>query len=363
MTKRMTKPYSLGYFNLARGLGILFVLAGHSMALFYRGSADAASISVFAGAGRVLGGGVMAMFFMISGFYFFRRSPWKCVKMQARLLLKPYGITAVVILAGSLLQNLMQGKPIGQKVAQLILTYLFGFNAVSGETFLGQPIGTVSIFWFVLALFVGWVLFNLICGLPGKTARIAWVCGFVLLSWVMSQLSHVWPWAIHTGFLAVGYIAVGHAIRKYDLLNQKLPIPAWIFLGTVSLICLAFGYVDIAPGIWRLGLLDVVGSFCMGFLLMRTYSRLMDWGSGVRCWGLVDLIGLNSIWFLCIHAVEKALIPWKELIQLLPDQPVLRFTVCFALRLAIVLVCFWLITYIRRFLNWGRRQKITLTHN
>lgn len=42
------------------------------------------------------------------------------------------------------------------------------------------------------------------------------------------------------------------------------------------LICAAFGDVNIVAGVWGLGLLDVAGSFCAGFLLLRLYARWMQ---------------------------------------------------------------------------------------
>lgn len=361
MTKRTTKQYSLGYFNLARGLGFLFVLAGHSLTLFYADPDSTAALPVFGGTGWILGAGIMAMFFMISGFYFYRRSPWKCVKMQARLLLKPYFMTALAIIAVTWVRFYLKGFDFSKKGMELLLTYGLGFNAVHGEKFLGYPIGTISIFWFVLALFLGWILFNMICWLPARGQRIACVCSFVLLSWDLSVLSSVWPWSIHTGFLAVGYIAVGYMIRKYDLLNKQIPVWVWLILGSVSLFCMAFGFVDIVPGIWLLGPLDVLGSFCVGFLLMRTYSRLMERGIGAKGLGVVDLMGLNSIWFLCIHAFEKALIPWKTLSIYFPDRPMLCAAICFVGRLAVILVCFSLLVFIRRLVRRSRIPKVTLT--
>lgn len=361
MTSQIQKQYSLGYFNMARGLGILFVLAGHSLALFYADFAIPVVSPFFGGAGRVFGGGVMAMFFMISGFYFYHRSPLKCVKIQSRLLLKPYCVTAVCIILASVVRYLMSGKNVREMTIRMLLTYAFGFNALNGEQFLGYPIGTVSIFWFVLALFEGWVLFNLICWIPKKSMRIASVFGCVLLSWLLSKLSSVWPWSIHSGLLAVGYIAVGYLIKKYDLLKKKLPKAAWAAILTVSLVCLAFGSVDIAPGLWKLGPVDILGSFCVGFLLMRVYCRIMDLGIVSKGTDFIERIGLNSIWFLCLHAFEKFAIPWNGLSNLFPGRPILCFLICFVARLMLVMVLFQLIMWARRLLWRKQMPKVTLT--
>ena len=52
----------------------------------------------FQGAGTVLGGGIIAAFFMISGFGFYKRTPKKCFKIQKKILLKPYAMVAAAVL-------------------------------------------------------------------------------------------------------------------------------------------------------------------------------------------------------------------------------------------------------------------------
>ena len=76
MKNDSNKTMGLGYFNLARGLGMVLILLGHSMNLYlppegYRNPG--------LGTGTVIGGGIMAAFFMISGFGFYKRSPKKYI--------------------------------------------------------------------------------------------------------------------------------------------------------------------------------------------------------------------------------------------------------------------------------------------
>ena len=71
MGNNLVKSESLGYFNLARGVGIVMVLIGHSMNPLLSAAGEP---HLFSGAGSVLGGGIMAAFFMISGFGFYKRN-------------------------------------------------------------------------------------------------------------------------------------------------------------------------------------------------------------------------------------------------------------------------------------------------
>ena len=357
MTKR--KQYSLGYFNMARGMGTLMVIAGHSMALFLTGMNTGAELPVFAGAGRVLGGGIMAMFFLISGFYFKPRPVGRCIRMQAKLL-KLYYATGAEIVISLVLQCFFQGRPWGELGRRLFWTYLFGFNAPKTQVILGMEVGTVSLFWFILALFLGWILYNLICRIKNVAWRRMCVCLCVVCGWILTEVSHVWPMAIPMGLIAVGYIALGFLIREKDLLERRLPAAVEICVMAVALLCLAFGHVDMSVCLWKLGLLDVVGSFCIGYLLLRVYSLYANGNPHGILARLTEYVGMHSIWIFCIHAFEKALIPWQNLRQVFPDSAVICMAVCFVGRIAVIGVLFWLLYRSRKQIRRKRQQGIVL---
>lgn len=357
MMKR--KQYSLGYFNMARGMGTLMVIAGHSMALFLNGMNSGPELPVFAGAGRVLGGGIMAMFFLISGFYFKPRPVGRCIRMQARLL-KLYYTTGAAIVISLVVRCLLQGRSCGEMIPRLLRTYLFGFNASGTTVILGWEVGTVSLFWFILALFLGWILYNLICRIKSIAWRRLCVLLCVICGWALTEISHVWPMAIPMGLITVGYIAVGARIREMDLLERRLPAAMEIGVAVIALLCLAFGYVDMSVCLWKLGILDVAGSFCIGYLLLRLYSLYANRNPHGILTRQTEYIGMHSIWIFCIHAFEKALIPWQNLERLFPASPVVCMAVCFAGRLAVIGGLLWILHRFRKYTHRKKRHSIVL---
>lgn len=358
MKKTLHRHYSLGYFNTARGLAALFVILGHSMALFMSRMPAPAAMPVFGGAGRVIGGGVMAMLFMISGFYFQPRSMKRCIRTQTRMLIKPYVMTALAVFVCRGLLHLVNGWSFRATGAKLLATYLLGFNAPNGAVFLGLNVGTVSIFWFILALYWGWILFNWIRFLPNTRFKVVAVVGCVLIGWDLSMISPVWPMALPMAFLATGYIAVGYEIRKHRLMDEKLPIWLWAVILIITLICLAFGNVDIAACVWKLGLLDVAGSFCVGYLLLLLYAKLMDSSAGMLIFKRTDNIGIHAMQILCLHAFEKEVIPWRDLANLFPDRPVLCMALCFFGRALVIQTLVYVLAHTRRFIR--RKKRVTL---
>ena len=345
----------LGYFHLARGIGMVLILLGHSMTPFFR--VRQIGETLFAGAGSVLGGGIMAMFFMISGFGFYSRSPRKCLRNQYKLLLKPYFLTAAAILATKALLAVVKQRSFAANGGSLVLTYLLGMNAEGGGAFLGVPVDSVSIMWFVLALFGGWIIYNGIARLDSSCLRLTLVTGCVVLGWGLTVISPVWPWCLPMMLLAVGYLAVGHAIKRGDWLTKKLPAWCWVLLCLVTLCCAAWGNVNMVACRWKLGLLDVAGSFCVGFLLLRGYCALMEREWKGRLISFLESVGLYSVWIVFLHGYEKVIFPWYRLRNFLPEYPLLCTGLCLLLRCGVIYFMMRLIMWLRR----SRKRKHSKT--
>lgn len=356
MRKASDTAASLGYFNLARGLGMVLILLGHSITPFFPAHEPAETL--FAGAGSVLGGGIMAMFFMISGFGFYSRSPKKCLSMQWRLLLKPYILTAAAILLTRMALALLKQRPFSDHGGELVLTYLLGLNAEGGGNFGRIEIESVSIFWFILALFGGWVIYNGIFRLKSKKLQTILITGCIIAGYLLTLISKVWPFCLPMMLLSVGYLAAGWQMRQYHLLEQKLPAWCWALLAAITCVSAAFGGVNMVACEWKLGLVDVAGSFCAGFLLMRLYCRFMALSLHGPVIRLLEAVGFHSIWVVFLHGYEKVIFPWYRLGEVLPGP--LAVAACLAARCAVMYALFQLLSLAGRRRRRKRRPAITL---
>ena len=112
MEKRLEKSEGLGYYNLARGLGITLIVLGHSMKPVL---GEMSGSYPFQKAGTVLGGGIIAAFFMISGFGFYKRTPRKCFEIQKKILLKPYIMVGSAVLLTKVLLAILKKKAFFKK--------------------------------------------------------------------------------------------------------------------------------------------------------------------------------------------------------------------------------------------------------
>ncbi len=352
----------LGFFNLARGLGTVFVLWGHSLAVCLT-KAEAVSAGLFSGAGRVFGGGIMALFFFISGYSFYQRSPRKCTSIQARLLLKPYCVAAVAILLTKVILAFVQHRSFLDYGGEYVLTFLLELNGVVGGTLAGMPVEAIRKFWFPHSLMHGWIIYNGILCLKRKRVQWALVAGCVVLGYGLTLISSIWPFCLHMSLMAVGFLAVGRQIRESKLLERQIPLWVYGLLALPVMISFAWGEVDMLAGVWKLGLLDVLSTFCLGFLMMRFYTwfnRKKRRGWPFR---LFEAVGFNSMWVLCIHGYERVGMPWYLLRMWKPEQPLINSFLCLTGRSVLIFVLYCLLTWANRLWKgrkWNRKEKITL---
>lgn len=314
------KEESLGYFNLIRGVGMLVILLGHSLLLFLPGTTNT---DLFSGWGSIWGGGILVMFFMISGFGFYKRSAKKCFCIQKKLLLYPYWTVAAAILITKTILAVVERRLFKDHGGELVLTYLLGLNAEGGGEIRGIAIESVGVCWFILALFGAWNIYNAIMLLKSEKLQNCLCVGCVILGYLLTLISKVWIFCLPLALIAVGCLAAGNFIRKNHLLTDKLPIWCWGVMLLIVIVSLTFGNVNMVACVWRMGLIDVAATFCVGFFLLRLYAYIMKWEWNGKIVGMLEEIGFHSIRIFCIHAYEKIIFPWYRIPILFADHPVM----------------------------------------
>ena len=347
----------MGRFSLARGLGMLFILGGHSAGEYMRVHEMALSNTsggLFANWGNVFGGGVIAMFFMVSGYSYFQRSPKRTLHIQRKMLLMPYLWTAAAVLLTKVLLAIVERRSFLEHGGNLVQTYLLGLNGFGGAELFGFPVDTISILWFVLALFWAWNIYNLIEQIGSSSVRTLLICGCVAIGWAMTLVSSIWPYAIPMGLIAVGYLCCGRRIREHRLLDEKVPVWTLVLAGLVGLVCLAVGDVNVAECRWGMGLLDVAGSVAIGYLLTLLCSRVERRIPANGITNTVEAIGFYSMWILCLHGYEKVIFPWYK-VAYLWHFGVLSFTFfCLVVRMLMIYVMYKIVQAGRRMVKQRR---------
>lgn len=355
MEDNLAKEDGLGYFNLARGIGILIILFGHSLTIFMVESKEADLL--FSGWGTVFGGGILSAFFMISGYGFYKRSPKKCFSIQKKILLYPYWmVTSAILITKCVLAGVKQ-RPFREHGGELVLTYLFGLNAEGGKEIHGLSIESVGVLWFVFTLFVAWNIYNMIVQMKSKQMQNVLVIGCVILGYLLTLVSKIWPFCIPMALIVVGYIALGHRIRENHLLTKKIPVWSWMIMFATILVSVTFGDVNMVACIWKLGLIDITATFCIGFLLLRLYAYAMrrEWnGTLVR---MLEELGFKSIWLICIHAYEKIIFPWYRIPRIFADHILVGIVLSIVGRIVILYILYQVCSFISKVRKKKKKQR------
>ena len=354
------KYNNMGYFNLARGIGMVLILAGHSLVPFLTPSEVSGDPGLFSGTGSVIGGGIMAMFFMISGFGFYVRSPKRCFRIQSRLLLKPYYALVAVTIACRSLLTIVRRRPFWETMKGFLLNLILGVNAENSDALFGGSVQSVTIMWFILALFGGWIIYNSICRVkdPAMHNLLMLIC--VVLGWALTLISKVWPFCIPMALQAAGYLAAGYELKRQGLLTKRLPWKAWICMLVIIVLSCAFGGVDIGAGVWKLGLIDVAATFCISYIVLKLYAAFMELELHHPILQTLERIGNRSIWVVFLHAFEKTIFPWYRLRGLLPGAPYLSALICLIFRAFMIWAMYRILTRFSHIRKKNRKQKITL---
>lgn len=318
MTTPKRTRIHLGTFDLVKGLAILLLIYGHTQN-HYQVQSNSILMPLFLLL-RPLRAGLNPLFFLISGFAFKEKPVKKVLKKTFSELIKPYlwvtGIVAVLFPTVHYLSFHWLPGALEEGV-RVVLPFLFGIPK-GGKLLFGYTVYECSVVWFLLAMFWGLNLTNLLTKLKSLWAQIgcaaaAIAAGFVLLHFDFDYF------CLPQGLLATGYCYTGYLIKKHDLLSREKIMP-WLYvaLGLVSIVQALFGEINLPYGIFKLGILDYLASLCAGvlFLLLGILASRIQW----RGLDWLRKIGIYTYWIMCIHSVELACIPWYLLGSALPQN-------------------------------------------
>lgn len=296
---------TLGMFDYAKGIGILLVIIFHSIILFdsRQGALVLQVGSVSALPRTLLVNGLMPAFIMISGYGMKKTSMKKCISSLSRLLLLPYLYVAAAVSLISIIRCLITGDSLAEMLQTSISPFLTD----------ALKIGPM---WFVIALYFGTILLNLILQWNHK-----WGNHFlVFVTFIIGAVTwnYEWiPYVVTISFTAVGYAYFGYYLKKSKWLmvmdRRKKAFIAGLTC-VIILLAVTFHHSEALPGLLPVFELHIIKLFS-GFILVCAalwLNKFTDIFSN-----RIRVIGRYSLWILCIHSIEFLCIPWQDLTQLL----------------------------------------------
>ena len=340
-----TKPRtasSIGMFDMLKGAGMLTIVFAHTAELYPLQTSGGLSLTAFLP--FIYREGLMAAFFIASGYGFRKRSISKCIHQQFKSLLKPYAYTALFTIV---LHFIIHYKTFGYLPGTIgeSIKVAGGFLLGLPHTaeYFGQEFFSCGPMWYLLALLVGWVLLDVILNIFPEN-YVPWaVAGCALLGWGTSLVWEL-PFCLIQGAVVVPYLYIGFLAKKHHLLDAPLPPRLFwaLVAGTVLIAVGAFATRTtdcISLAEWSLGPLSIFLDGAAGFLSIRFFMRLSSRHHGPVVLFL-EAVGRRSLNIFCVHTIELIAVPWYLFVSHFADRPLTGMWLQYAVSMgSIWLVC------------------------
>ena len=282
--------------DIAKGVAMLAVVLGHT----YHGGMPA---HTFVYSFHV------PLFFILAGYTFRVKPTSQVIRSSAERLLLPYLVLAIILA--------IFGVAKGWLNSDTLFQFSAGVLFASGGVDLPMGIFSIGIPWFLMALFVARVLYNVLLGLLQKINAhiILQTLLFAVLAWGANRVAPYipLPFAFWQSVIAMFFMHLGYAIHELDL-AEKAPIP-------LTLACLAVWVATMIYGaIFSIGNLWFGNSFILGAIMAIAASwcvlqacRFIEKHMR-RIGDFLAFIGVNSLLVLELHVVDNQAIAWSSLV-------------------------------------------------
>lgn len=286
----------VAWIDVARGLGMLAIVLGHSELVQHGTEAF-----------RLLFSFHVPLFFLLSGLMLSPQRPWlQQVRSRARSLLWPYAVVSVAVAGMTTLKTLLAGGPWLVTATTLLAHVAWG----------GAPRLQWPTLWFIPHLFLASLLaLALLRALahtaprqgtrPGVQAAVG-----VALLWAGLVALHTgwpgtpWPWGADLLPATVGLILIGHSLRQRLL---SAPLPLWVGLAcAVGFALLHLLWDEVLDlNLRQAGdPLRVAAQALLGSGAWVALAQLLCRGACAKRWLVRSLaaLGTGSLYVLLLHA-------------------------------------------------------------
>lgn len=284
-------------FDLAKAIGIICVLIGHSS------FSDKANIIIYAFH--------MPMFFFISG-YFVKKEVVPLSKWfrKKKSLLKTYFYTVIgTILFGLLLESGLSWIKNDQNlfISNFIKWVAAGTLGLGYHAeYRGEVLPAIGPIWFLLALFWAVLLLELYKRIKLPVLLSAGiVCGCALIASARFFL----PWSIEEGMAASIFVACGYEYKNRQAERKKVRSHAYVYFAAVIYIALCVlldQHIDMVDCSYPLWGIDIIGALACTITVIDICKLI---SIKAHC-QILQIIGKQTLPILCIHTIEFNIFPW-----------------------------------------------------
>lgn len=284
------------YFDVAKGIAILTVIMGH---VIHDCTLKNWIFSFH-----------MPIFFLISGYFFYKKESKGFIEAKARQLLIPYAITCIGIIISSVIVNLSLNNvsAIGGSTKEWIIASLYGSGGVHEVPFHIPQIGAT---WFLWALFISLVIMNSI--VDSKYSYLI-VISLFFVGQKSSEL--VWlPMSIQPALVCLLFVYLGYMCKKEKILQKDLPKGWVVAIAIIWAVSFIYGgHMYLVGCYFGNGILDIIGALCGSYIMIlvsRVIVRKTKFISRI-----LQFFGRSTLPILCFHLIEQNTFPWWKVQEL-----------------------------------------------
>ena len=304
--------------DIAKGIGMLFVIFLHTTTLFTIGGRDTVPSGLVTILFLALMGYMMPFFFLISGYNFKpgTLTYGESIRKRAKQLLVPlfnYTIIIWIILGAYLC---LRGETDAWTLFKSYIAYwltdpLAGWVGLdASRTLVAQAVGPT---WFIKCLMVSYLIFAAVASVSSKKhgTMFSAVVGLVFLSYIITVFVDNLPWDAEIAPAAAAMMLIGLLMRKRDLFGERHSNTKWNILNTlVALALLTYLQVKV-PGVgmisggrinFQMGAIEVfITMVCgvLGTVFLMNASKLLVKVKGLNAF--LAYVGQNSLTVLILH--------------------------------------------------------------
>lgn len=328
----------INYLDIARGIGILCVIAGHM-------GIDKITAFVYPFH--------MPLFFLISGYLLDTCQDMRgYMQKKMRQLLIPYTFTCMGVCALSVLKSyILSGTDqIWSALGSSVLSSFYGAGVNYNLPHQIKEIGAV---WFLLALM--WALLIVKSFVHVENGWV-YVGVIAYVSYITSQ--YIWlPFGIQAGGTAAVFVYVGYLFREKQggEIKDEMQIHGLLVVAGVFLWLFEFRYgflVLMAANEYPKGVFSMISALLICYVVLSV-AYLIDKKLKITK-EILLFLGKNSLVILCFHLIEIYVIPWNmaySFFDMFSVVKVLQYIIVFVLRALFVVVCTGLLIKTKKLVN------------
>lgn len=344
----MSARKRIEYVDVAKGIAILCVVAGHTFAAYDPGSLQNKFIYSFH----------MPLFFILSGFFYkpqeFKKAFWKKVKS----LLVPYfvinALRCLVALYQSGFENMLTGY---------FFPALYGNGSTPKIALSLFDVKIVGMTWFLMALFMCQVMYLSLEEFSKKYGAPMWMLVFITAITGIGFNDKVWlPFSIQPAMGALIFYHAGRLMREKKVLEEPvtaMPVGILVMGAVMWLVTIFYANLGMHANSYH-SLVSFLGAIAATYFI----TQFSKWLYRVPALGVfLNWCGRNSIYIYCLHAIDRTIIvPIKRVVLMVFTLPSTKGALLFVvIRLCCILLGVLLFvvakTIVQEFIREQKRKR------